>query len=252
MSGRRPLTRSEEKQLLRVVRSLPARDRAAVSALWFSGSRVSEILRLTVGQVWRQGEILPQMGIPPRHLKGKRGSTRWVPILPELRRALRHHLRSLQLQFALTPDLPLFPSRQSDTHGNLRPITRGQAHSIVKRAFAAAGIADDGRLGTHTLRKTMAQNAYRHCRDPLIVKELLGHTDLATTQVYLATDEAEVRAAFAACDFTRVPRKLPPVEASRVAVAPIPQPIIRGAPGQQLFLFPDRDAAWPTGLAAVA
>lgn len=213
---------------------------------------MSEILRLTVGQVWRQGEILPQMGIPPRHLKGKRGSTRWVPILPELRRALSHHLRSLQLQFALTSDLPLFPSRQSDTNGNLRPITRGQAHSIVKRAFAAAGIADDGRLGTHTLRKTMAQNAYRHCRDPLIVKELLGHTDLATTQVYLATDEAEVQAAFAACDFTRVPRKLPPVEASRVAVPPVPQPIIRGAPGLQLFLFPDRDAAWPTGLAAVA
>jgi integrase len=92
MAGRRPLFRIEERQLLRVVRKLKPRDRALITAQWLTGFRIQEVLSLTVGHVLRDGQILPKLGIAPRHLKGGGGRTRWVPVLPELVRALRRHL----------------------------------------------------------------------------------------------------------------------------------------------------------------
>ena len=241
MSGRRPLNRQEERQLLRVVRQLPARQRAIITTQWLSALRISEVLRLTVGHVWRNEKIVDQIGIAPRHLKGKRGRTRWVPVLPELRRALTHQLWSLRLKFNLTPDLPLFPTRQADGEGNIRPITRVQAHTIIKRAFAQASIVDDGRLGTHSLRKTMAQNVYRHSHDILVVKAVLNHAHVATSELYLETDAAEVAAAIASCDFTRRPRQQVQVVAApatiNVPVSAVTLPTVAIDPESTQFEF---------------
>jgi integrase len=184
---------------------------------WFTAFRVSENVALTVGHVWRNGAVVQDIALAPRHLKGKCGRTRRVPVSPELRRALVHHLWWLRLKFSLSPDLPLFPSRQVTPDGKIRSITRVQAYLIIKKAFAAAGIEDDGRLATHTLRKTVAKNTYAKCRDPLIVRDLLNHADLSTTQLYLETSADAVRAALLGCDFTRRPRAK---AASIAAIAP--------------------------------
>lgn len=88
MAGRRPLSHSKERQLLRVVRALAPCDRALVTAQWMTGFRIWEILSLTVGSVLRDEMVVDKIGVAPWHMKGKHGSTRWVPVLPELRRAL--------------------------------------------------------------------------------------------------------------------------------------------------------------------
>ena len=108
MAGRRPLSKIEERKLLRVVRRLCPRDRCLITAQWWTGFRISEILSLTVSQVMRDGALLPKIGIRPAHLKGGYGATRWIPILPELARALERHLGWLARRFEITPDLPLF------------------------------------------------------------------------------------------------------------------------------------------------
>jgi integrase len=112
MAGRRALTRAEERQLLRVVRKLKPRDRALVTTQWFTGFRIHEVLSLRFGDVVRNGELVTSVGIAPRHLKGHYGRTRWVPVLPELRRALLDHLRWLRRCYEVKPTLPLFRSRQ--------------------------------------------------------------------------------------------------------------------------------------------
>ena len=93
MAGRRPLNPLEERSLLRVTRSLSSRDQTLIVTQWMTGFRISEVLSLTVGAVWRNGEIVRKIGIAPRNLKGGYGRTRWVPVLPELHRALDRHLR---------------------------------------------------------------------------------------------------------------------------------------------------------------
>jgi integrase len=131
-----------------------------------------------------------------------------VPILPELRRALEKHLWWLGLKFQLEPKLPLFPSRKPTSSGEVRPIARARAHALLKSVFARAGVADDGRLGTHSLRKTFARSVYvASGRDLMVLKRALGHSDVAVTQKYLEVDEDRVASAIARCDFTRKQRK---------------------------------------------
>ncbi len=209
---------------------------------------------MTVGHVWRNENIVNQIGLAPRLLKGKRGSTRWVAVLPELRRALTRHLWWLRLKYNLTPDMPLFPSRKSGPGGRLRAISRVQAHNIIKAAFAAAGIEDDGRLGSHSLRKTMAQNCHRHSRSPLIVKAILGHSQISSTMAYLEADAAEIQAAIASCDFTRRPRKVAPMETVKAVTPQVAAPVVTMGTAEQLSLFPGADtmSAVPTTRSAVA
>jgi len=208
MPGRRPLTHEEETALLRVARSLDSRSRLLITTGWLTGLRLSEILRLTVGSVTRNGEVGEMLGVAPRNLKGKRGTTRWIPLLPELRRALESHLAHLSRRFELTADAPLFISRNSGPGDTFRPLGREAARRILARAFSEAGIQDDGRLGSHSLRKTWSKNVYANSgNDIIILKTALGHRDVSTTQRYLEPDADAVMAAMRSVDFTRRPRR---------------------------------------------
>jgi integrase len=190
--------------LLSVVRELPPRDRCLITAEWFTGFRISEILSLTIGSALRNEEIVSKIGVAPRNMKGGYGRTRWIPVLPELHRALFSHLGWLRRRWELSPVMPLFISREADPEGNLRPLTRESARRIMHAAFAAAGVENDGRLGTHTLRKTWARKVYKNSgNDIMILKAALNHSDVAVTQKYLEADEDEVIAAIQGCDFTR-------------------------------------------------
>ncbi len=60
-------------------------------------------------------------------MKGGYGRTRWIPVLPELERALLSYLSWLRQRFELTQDMPLFISREGDADGKLRPLTRESA-----------------------------------------------------------------------------------------------------------------------------
>lgn len=233
MAGCRPLTRPEERRLLSVVRRLPPRDRCLITTHWFSANRISSTVALTVGHVWRNGAIVRDIAIEPRHLKGRRGRTRRLPVSPELHRALTHHMWWMKLKYTLSPDLPLFPSRQVSAGGSIRPITRVQAYMIIKKAFAAAGIEDDGRLGTHCLRKTIAAKSFARNKDIMILRDLLGHVNVSTSQVYLEPNADEVRSALLACDFTRRPR-------AQVAV---PAPAVPVGSNLLLFALPAAAAA---------
>jgi integrase len=208
MAGRRSLTQEEERRLRRAVRAMKPRDRALVTAQWMTGFRISEVLSWTVGTVLRNGALVSKIGLPPRKMKGGYGKTRWVPLLPELHRALESYLNWLERRLILSPDLPLFLSRECDAEGNARALSSDMARHIIKDAFARAMIEDDGRLGTHTLRKTWARKVYEASgHDILVVSAGLNHSSVAITQRYLEPDEEEVMAAMRRCDFTRGPRK---------------------------------------------
>ncbi len=93
-----------------------------------------------------------------------------------------------------------------------------RAQEDANTAFAAAGIENDGRLGTHTLRKTWARKVYQNSgNDIMILKAALNHSDVSVTQKYLEADEDEVMAAIAKCDFTRAPKVVMFKHASLVA-----------------------------------
>ena len=60
---------------------------------------------------------------------------------------------------------------------------RQNVHEMLKKAFIAAGL--NGKLATHSLRKSFAQRVYEHSGDIYLVQELPCHKSVATTQKYI-------------------------------------------------------------------
>jgi len=79
---------------------------------------------------------------------------------------------------------PLFVSRKHDANGNLKAISRQQAHELLKALFAKIG--EFGNVSTHTLRKTFAARIYEQTGKLEIVQIALGHKSINSTISYLA------------------------------------------------------------------
>ena len=70
-------------------------------------------------------------------------------------------------------------------------MSRRTAHDVLKDAFETAGL--NGKLATHSLRKSFAQRLYDQTGDIFTVQEMLGHKSVVTTQKYLGVNYASVR-----------------------------------------------------------
>lgn len=183
MKGCRPLTDSEKEQVINAIDGRHClRDRLLVILGIYAGFRVSEILSLRVKDVFQNGQIPNHVSVQRCNMKGKREG-RSVVLHKAVKDAILQYILG---SVAVTPDSPLFLNQL-----RTKAISRQQAWNIVKDAFAACGLT--GKLGTHSLRKTMARNVYEksgHCL--LKTKKALGHTDIRTTEKYLSFAESEV------------------------------------------------------------
>lgn len=199
--------------MVEVARGSAPRDRALVTTQLFTGYRISEVLSLTVAQVRRNGKILPQIGVAPRRLKNKRSQTRWVPVVPELERALTLHLAEMEAtgKGPLAASQPLFVSERAQSKGD--PVTSmkpSQARKIFARVFRLARVRNDGRLGTHTFRKTFARKVFALSGNNLhVTRAALGHTSIAVTERYLECRPGDIHRLVRLGDWTRRPRRNP-------------------------------------------
>lgn len=207
MAGSRALTSSEERLLFRQIRRINARDRALISAQLFLEFRISEILSLTVGHVYDRSQIRAKVALPPRFLKGGYGTTRTIPVGPELQRALEKYLRQRERRGELRADEPLFLSPRKGPEGAATPICRSMAEKIIRKALLGLGSDPQG-LSSHSLRKSWAVRLYEASdHDILVVRDGLGHRSVAVTQVYLPTSRTRVEEMIRRSDWTRSRKK---------------------------------------------
>jgi integrase/recombinase XerD len=182
----RPLPRSLSRdEIDRLLAAAAARDAAAglrlvalVELAYASGLRVSELLGLKVEAVRRDPAYLI--------VRGKGGKERLAPLNPAARTALKAWLTARDARRKPeTPDSPwLFPS--SGRSGHLTPRRFAQ---LLDEAAVAAGL-DPARVSPHVLRHAFATHLLEGGADLRVVQTLLGHADIATTQIYthVATD----------------------------------------------------------------
>ncbi len=182
----RPLPKSLSRdEIDRLLTAAAARDAAAglrlvalVEMAYASGLRVSELLGLKVEAVRRDPAYLI--------VRGKGGKERLAPLNPAARTALKAWLTARDaLRKPETPDSPwLFPS--SGRSGHLTPRRFAQ---LLDEAAVAAGL-DPARVSPHVLRHAFATHLLEGGADLRVVQTLLGHADIATTQIYthVATD----------------------------------------------------------------
>ena len=191
MKGTRPLDNDEIRQVAAAFTgTFAVRNRGLFMLGVSTGGRISELLSLTIGDVHQNGTAVTDLLYDKSIVKGGEVS-RAVPVNADGRRAIDNLIAWHREQYPNTePDRPLFPSRHKS--GTV-PMHRQTAHQMLKKAFVNAGL--NGKIATHSLRKSFAQRIYEQSGDIYLVKELLGHRNVATTQAYLGVNYADARAA---------------------------------------------------------
>ena len=189
MKGTRPLDNKE----IRLVSAcfdgtFAVRNRGLFMLGVSTGGRISELLSLTIGDVWQNGTAVTDLLFDRSIVKGGEVS-RAVPVNRDGRRAIEELIGWHRERYGnIDVTRPLFPSRNG--RGEKR-MSRRTAHDVLKDAFEAAGL--NGHLATHSMRKSFAQRLYDRTGDIFAVQEMLGHRNVSTTQKYLGVNYATVR-----------------------------------------------------------
>lgn len=175
---------------------LGLRDRALLELGYASGTRVSELTGLDL----RDLEDEPGM----IRVRGKGGVERWVPVGRYARRAVRTWIRKGRPKLLREPREPaLFLNARG------RRLSRTGFWRILRGHALAAGISRP--VSPHTLRHSFATHLLEGGADLRVVQELLGHADLATTQIYTKVDRTYL---------TEVHRSFHPRERAKAGAAP--------------------------------
>ncbi len=165
------LTREEVASLLSQPRGAGAlvRDRALLELMYACGLRASEAVGLELADVDLEEGLLCA--------RGKGSKERIVPIGRQALAALRAYLHSGRPELIGNAAQPrLFVNHRGG------PLTRQGLYKIVQGHARRAGLEE--RMSPHTLRHTFATHLLAGGCDLRSLQEMLGHADLATTQVY--------------------------------------------------------------------
>jgi site-specific recombinase XerD len=160
---------------------LELRDRALFELAYSSGLRVDEIVSLDLGDPDFDNEAI--------RVTGKGGKTRVVPIGEPAQRALRRYLEVAR--HALGPggsERALFVSRRG------RRLSGSDVRRRLEKWVREAAVA--GRISPHTLRHSFATHLLEGGADLRSIQELLGHSNLSTTQVYTRVEPSRLRAEY--------------------------------------------------------
>lgn len=165
----RELNRAEYTQLLAAARS-NGQERLALimEALCATGIRISELRYITVAAA--------QQGKATITLKGK--------------------IRTILLPAKLCRKLVKYAKKQKTASGEIfltksgRPITRRQVWFELKRLCKAAGV-EPSKVFPHNLRHLFATTFYKACKDIARLADVLGHSSIETTRIYLTVSGAD-------------------------------------------------------------
>lgn len=152
------------------------RNRALLELLYATGMRVSELVELPMAAV--RGD--PRMIL----VRGKGGKERMVPLSLPARAAVAEWLSrrdrndDLDRKQGRTPSKFLFASRGAEGH-----LTRHHFYVLIKQIAVLAGVSP-AKVTPHTLRHAFATHLLAGGADLRVIQTLLGHADVATTEIY--------------------------------------------------------------------
>ncbi|MFC4760454.1 site-specific tyrosine recombinase XerD [Fructobacillus durionis] len=166
------LTIEEVDRLLDVpdlTKTLGIRNKAMLELMYATGLRVSELVNLTLADLHLDMSLIQTIG--------KGDKERIIPVGEVAVDWLKTYLRDSRPK--------LLKDKKADQiflndHG--RPISRQGVWQLIKKLVKEAGIEKD--VSPHTLRHSFATHILENGADLRIVQELLGHSDISTTQIY--------------------------------------------------------------------
>lgn len=167
------LTQDEVRRMLAVPdtgKKMGIRDRAILEVMYATGMRVSELTNLRLNDLHLDVHL-----VQPR---GKGDKERIIPIGEVAESWLNRYLHSVR-----APQLANKPA--SDfvfLNARAKQLTRQAIWQLIKKTAQAAKIDKD--VTPHTMRHSFATHLLKNGADLRVVQELLGHSDITTTQIY--------------------------------------------------------------------
>ncbi|KIC19258.1 site-specific tyrosine recombinase XerD [Leisingera sp. ANG-DT] len=161
------------------------RNTCLMELLYATGMRVTELVSLPVSAA--RGD--PRMLL----ILGKGGKERMVPLSPPAREALaqwllvRDETDAERETKGHPPSRFLFPSRGKSGH-----LTRHRFYLLIKELAVTGGISPD-KVTPHTLRHAFATHLLANGADLRAIQALLGHADIATTEIYTHVLDARLQ-----------------------------------------------------------
>lgn len=195
MTGMRPLTDQEIVQILSSFEGrYPNRDKLLLLIGIKTGLRISEMLSLKVKDVLQFGTIMDKVSVERKNMKRKVVG-RTILLHPEVKHALSIWLDELSKEPGFTEECFVFQSASGKNVN--KSITRIQAWRILDNAYSKNHL--QGRLGTHSLRKTFAGKIYEKLNHDLLkTQRALGHKNINSTIAYLSFKEEDIEQAILA------------------------------------------------------
>lgn len=145
------------------------RDKAMLELLYATGIKVSELIDLNLTDINRQIGVL--------HLRTEKNE-RVIPIYPEALRVLNRYINEARgVIISENSEDKLF------TNMNGSPMSRQGFWKIIKHYAELAEIAKD--ITPHTLRHSFAAHLLENGAELKDIKEMLGHSDISSTQIYV-------------------------------------------------------------------
>lgn len=190
MRGARPLKKQEAVLLKSHFKGKMARRNKAMFLLGVNtGYRVSELLSLRIADIVDvDGKMKDRVTVWRRNMKGKK-SSRTMLLNEHAKAAMKDWLNELKRMNVVHKDDFIFRS----IRGNY-PISRVQAWKVLTAAYRECHLG--GKLGTHAMRKSFANNIYAYFKDELAkgkavdpfrsTSKALGHADIKSTDQYLS------------------------------------------------------------------
>ena len=157
------------------------RDKAMLELLYATGIRVTELISLKVEDI----------NLPLEYIRcGSDTKSRIIPIGAQAKFSLRRYLEKVRENMVLRPDEEVL-----FVNCNGKPMTRQGFWKIIKAYAKKAGIDED--ITPHMLRHSFAAHLIENGADLRSVQEMLGHSDISTTQIYTKLTNQKLKNVYA-------------------------------------------------------
>ncbi len=156
------------------------RDRAMLETMYATGLRVSELCSLKVSEVNFQSKLIT--------IIGKGNKQRSVPVSDFALQYLSNYVYMVRRRNPGRDTKYIFLNREG------KPISRQYFFKQVKKYAEMAGIEDD--ISPHTLRHCFATHLLERGAELRAVQEMLGHSNLSTTQIYTEVSTNRITSAY--------------------------------------------------------
>lgn len=155
--------------------------KALLEVLYGCGLRVSELCQLTLNQVHLEHGFL--------RVIGKGDKERMIPMHDRSVTALKNYLNLVRDSWVRKRSPYVF----LNTRGHV--VTRQYVHLLIKKQLQLLHL--DERLSAHSFRHSFASHLLDGGADLRVVQELLGHSDISTTQIYTHIQNKKIKDAYA-------------------------------------------------------